>query len=114
MISTFLFVTLAWIFFRAENISKAIGYIKKIVSNTIQNPSQFLGLPGGHSDPMALQSVIYYVIPMVAFDWVFRRNERELFTTVKMNVLRWLLYVIIGLFVLFFFGTKSSFIYFQF
>ncbi len=114
MLSTFLFVTLAWIFFRAENISKAFGYIKKIALNAIHNPSQFLHLPGGHSDPLALQSVFYYVIPMIAFDWLFRRNERELFTTVKSGVLRWIVYVVIGLFVLFFFGTKSSFIYFQF
>ena len=114
MVATFLFVTFAWIFFRAKTLTIALQFIKRIFKNSIENPQQFLHLPGGVNNSLDIQTIVYYIIPMVFFDWLFRRNEREIFTNFKSEVLRWIIYFVMGLFVMFYFGTKSSFIYFQF
>jgi D-alanyl-lipoteichoic acid acyltransferase DltB (MBOAT superfamily) len=113
MIQTFVFVTIAWIFFRAKDIETANQYIKKIFTSIIEQPGQFLAKPG-LTDPYGVLNALWYVVPVILFDWIFRKNERELFANIPTQTLRWILYFIIGLFIAFFFGTKSSFIYFQF
>jgi hypothetical protein len=113
MIQTFVFVTIAWIFFRAKDIETANQYIKKIFISIIEQPGQFLAKPG-LTDPYGVLNALWYVVPVILFDWIFRKNERELFANIPTQTLRWILYFIIGLFIAFFFGTKSSFIYFQF
>lgn len=113
MIQTFVFVTIAWIFFRAKDIETANQYIKKIFTSIIEQPGQFLAKPG-LTDPYGVLNALWYVVPVILFDWIFRKNERELFANIPTQTLRWILYFIIGLFIAFYFGTKSSFIYFQF
>jgi D-alanyl-lipoteichoic acid acyltransferase DltB (MBOAT superfamily) len=113
MIQTFVFVTIAWIYFRAKDIETANQYIKKIFISIIEQPGQFLAKPG-LTDPYGVLNALWYVVPVILFDWIFRKNERELFANIPTQTLRWILYFIIGLFIAFFFGTKSSFIYFQF
>ena len=113
MIQTFVFVTIAWIYFRAKDIETANQYIKKIISSIIEQPNQFLGKPG-ITDPNGVINALWYVVPVIVFDWIFRKNERELFANIPTQTFRWILYFIIGLFIAFYFGTKSSFIYFQF
>ena len=113
MIQTFVFVTIAWIYFRAKDIETANQYIKKIFTSIIEQPAQFLAKPG-LTDPYGVLNALWYVVPVIIFDWIFRKNERELFANIPTQTLRWILYFIIGLFITFYFGTKSSFIYFQF
>ena len=71
MLSTFVFVTLAWIFFRADKMSTAIDYLKHIVVSILHQPSQFLHLPMG-------KLAFLYIIPLVVVDWWFRKDERRL------------------------------------
>jgi hypothetical protein len=113
MIQTFVFVTIAWIYFRAKDIETANQYIKKIFTSIIEQPAQFLSKPG-LTDPFGVLNALWYVVPVIIFDWIFRKNERELFANIPTQTLRWILYFNIGLFITFYFGTKSSFIYFQF
>ena len=113
MISTFSFVTFAWIYFRAKDLKTANQYIVRIIESSFENPHQFLTKPGG-TDPYGVLSAFWYVLPLIVMDWIFRRNDRSVFTNIKNQLIRWILYIIIGLFITFYFGTKSSFIYFQF
>jgi len=108
MSTTFAFVTFAWIFFRADGMHLAIGYIKQIGVSIIEQPGQFLMLPGG-------KMAFLYIIPLVLGDWYLRRDERSLFLT-KNYILNFIFYIGF-LFVLYLFGSynnQTEFIYFQF
>lgn len=111
--STFLFVTFAWIFFRAKDLSTAYSYIIRICKNSIDNPLQFFSR-NSVNDPYGVSSAFWYVLAMIVMDWIFRKNDRNLFSNIENQLLRWTLYLVIGFFITFYFGTKSSFIYFQF
>ncbi len=113
MVVTFIFVTFAWIFFRADTIQTSIGIIKHIVVDSIQHPTQFLHAPGGL---MAL----LFICPLVIVDWYLRRDERRLRIFGGPAIFRWVVYLAIT-FAFFFQINKShmenkvqNFIYFQF
>jgi hypothetical protein len=106
MSTTFAFVTFAWIFFRADGMQIALGYIKQIGVSISEHPGQFLILPGG-------KMVFVYIIPLVLGDWYLRRDERKLNQPKKLY-LRKLLQILLIILILLNFGSKSSFIYFQF
>ena len=101
MLSTFTLVTIAWVFFRSDNLTTAVDFFKKIFFNIVLHPEQFLNYP------TAIVSFLY-IIPLIIGDWIIRRDERVL---KKQN---FILYVIIGLLIWFNFGKNTSFIYFQF
>jgi D-alanyl-lipoteichoic acid acyltransferase DltB (MBOAT superfamily) len=112
IVTTFAFVTFAWIFFRADKISTAIGYLKQIVFSILINPQQFLQLPGS-------KMAFLYIIPLVIGDWCLRHNERSYNIKIK-PLLQGVIYTIITLIVLIFLlnnyitNANKSFIYFQF
>ena len=104
MIKTFVFVTFAWIFFRAETLTLAVNYISRIAQNIIEHPMQLLHPPSG-------LKALAYIIPMLTGDWVFRRNDRNY------PINKWIgliLTVIAFVYLLAAFGKKADFIYFQF
>jgi alginate O-acetyltransferase complex protein AlgI len=105
MLFTFTFVTLAWVFFRSYSLTSAWGYLKQILTSAAANPFQFLKIPHG-------LSAFLYIIPLIIIDWNFRFNERELMF--KNTFYKNTFYIALGLLVFFFFGKRSSFIYFQF
>ena len=104
MTSTFAFVTFAWIFFRADNMQMALGYIKQIGLSLVEQPIQFLTFPLGK---------FIYIFPLLIGDWYLRRNEREL-TVFHTKSLRYAFYSVMLFVVLSNIGVKKSFIYFQF
>lgn len=110
MLSVFVFVSFAWIFFRAADMGSAWGYIHRIGENALANPSQFAHLPGG-------KSAFLYILPLIVLDWKLRHNEREL-KSIANPYLRWTVYFILTLITLtymnLFSGGKIDFIYFQF
>ena len=112
MTTTYAIVTFAWIFFRAENMSLALAYIKKIGTNSIENPSQFLHAP-------LVKSVFVYIIPLIIVDWWLRHNERSL-KTPSNKLMTWFIYIILIIAILslmldtIFNKQPTSFIYFQF
>jgi len=101
MLTTFVFVTFAWIFFRIHSLSDALAYIKRIFTDTIANPRQYLHVPDG-------VKVFYFIIPLIILDWYFRRDERNL------RKLGWIINILLGVLIWVFFKKESSFIYFQF
>ena len=71
MAATFALATFAWIFFRAEGMPHALGYIKQIAVDAAQHPAQFLHLPSG-------KMAFVYILPLLVMDWYLRRSERSL------------------------------------
>ena len=110
MASTFAFVTIAWVFFRADGIDKALCYLHGIMMSLLNDSSQFHSLPGG-------KAAFIYIIPVVIGDWHFRNNERKIMCA-KSNKINISIYVISSLLILhylnLFGGEVLDFIYFQF
>jgi D-alanyl-lipoteichoic acid acyltransferase DltB (MBOAT superfamily) len=106
ILTTFTFVTFAWIFFRANDLDNAFGYIQNIFIGLFKNPIQIL-----HPEGI---SVFIYIIPLVIGDWCLRRNERNL--EFKYKIIFYILYLV----TFFYFFDQivnkknASFIYFQF
>ncbi len=99
MASTFVFVTFAWVFFRAKDMTEAAGYIKGIFTNYHPKEALLYG------------NVFYYIIPLLLIDWWLRRDERNLRVP---NIGKGIVYILLALLVVFYFGKKTNFIYFQF
>jgi hypothetical protein len=102
MLSTFAFVTVAWVFFRAETIVDAVGYL----SGCLQH--------------FAFQSewnwvMLGFLFVLLIIDWSVRNNDRNVLAF-NSSLMRRLIYVvlILTIFAKFQFQGKSTFIYFQF
>ena len=107
MTITFLFVNFAWIFFRMHNIVDGVGFIKRIISDSINNPLQYLYKPDGIS-------IFLYIVPLILLDWYFRRDERTL-KAPNNKAIRIAVYFFLSILIFSFWGNSSnSFIYFQF
>jgi alginate O-acetyltransferase complex protein AlgI len=108
MSTTFAFVTFAWVFFRADEMQIALGYIKQIGVSIINHPDQLFILPRG------IFSFIY-IIPLLVSDWYFRGDERVLKFSNK-KLINMLVYTLILLTILYSIidNDHSTFIYFQF
>ena len=111
MIFTFILATFAWIFFRAENMEKALNYIAGIFSPSLFSVPRFA----------EMENVSYTLILVVIFifiEWIGRENQFAIsgFKNVKVKTVRWLGYLCIVLTIYFYgyFGSNIEFIYFQF
>jgi alginate O-acetyltransferase complex protein AlgI len=113
MLGTFSLTVLAWIFFRADNISHAISYLTKIFSKsffTIPKGSDFLGT-GIHP------YVILVLIGVFIFvEWIGREHQHPIaYLSTKLNhPLRYVMYCSIVILIFWFDGREQEFIYFQF
>lgn len=108
MSTTFLFVTFAWIFFRADGMGTALGYVKRIGVSLWEQPARFFTLPGG-------KTAFAFILPLIIVDWYLRRDERRLRCDIPLY-LRVILYYLMFAFITYFMFTRqeSTFIYFQF
>jgi alginate O-acetyltransferase complex protein AlgI len=109
MFSTFTFVTLAWIFFRADSVSHAFYYIKSMISGLINFNSHF------NLKKIQINS-FYYIIFFIIFDWLLRKNERKLSLPDKKSIRLFIYLLFTFLIVIHVAIRKNSdtFIYFQF
>ena len=104
---TFTLTLIAWVFFRAENISHAISYLSEIFSYsifTIPVISSKMGL--------TLVLIIFFVI----IEWFGRTDEyaiEKLWFT-KSRYIRLTLYYVLITMIFLFAGSNQQFIYFQF
>ena len=114
IVSTFFTTVIAWIFFRAENVSHAILYLKKLFS-----PSLFY-LP--YKDLWAINTgnkIIYLGIFLSIFiliEWLQRDKKHALeFQNFEApRIIRWSIYYIIIISCFIMNGVQQDFIYFQF
>lgn len=111
MLKTFLVVTFAWIFFRADTISGAFQYISGIFSASLfAVPEMGMGMG-------VLFNVFPFILVMFVMEWLHRESEHGLdIKWIRSVFIRRASYVILSLFVFsyFQFAEKGDFIYFQF
>ena len=102
MSGTFAFVTVTWVFFRAETLGKALGFIEGFFD---------FGSFRMTIEPFMLLSLIL----MILIDWAHRHDARNILF-IKRGYLRYLTYTLLITLVFVKFGIqeKSTFIYFQF
>ena len=101
---TFIIATLAWVFFRAENLGAALSYIQGIFDSSLFSTPSFL-------NTVILGSIALCLI----FEWWHRDKEYGLQFGVKVpKVIRWSSYYMLMGFIFFYGGKSQEFIYFQF
>ena len=103
--STFLLVVLGWVFFRAENIGKALDYLERIFTKSL------VSIPFSQGN----NSLFLSVFIMIAVEW-FQRNKKYglQIDFIKNAFVRWSVYFGVLLIIFFFGGKSDTFIYFQF
>ncbi len=107
---TFLLSCLAWIFFRAANVSEAGLYIKRIFSFESFELSE-LSLAGFDDFTWFLGPLI---LLLLLTEWKNRSRQYGLTFISKHIAIRWGYYIILILFLIQYWGSEQDFIYFQF
>lgn len=111
MIFTFGLTTLAWIFFRAENLKQAFQYLDKIMTKSLFEIPYFSGI--GTSLPLLLFLTFFVII-----EWLGREKQFAIqsFALQWKRTFRWSFYIILLLSIYYFscIGSNEQFIYFQF
>ena len=102
--TTFLFSTLAWIFFRADSIGQAVSYIGKIFGKSL------IATPNANE-----ATILPLLFIMLLVEWLQRDKQHGLEDLKMHPVLRWVIYYAIILGIIFYgaFGNRN-YIYFQF
>lgn len=106
---TFSLTVFAWIFFRANSVGEAFGYISGIFSSTLFTIPPSLGI--GKILPLIILTGIFFMI-----EWLGRENQFAI-ESIGMTwpkPLRWSFYYLILFSIFFFVGKEQQFIYFQF
>ncbi|MBN2572308.1 MAG: hypothetical protein JXA68_09280, partial [Ignavibacteriales bacterium] len=105
---TFILSCLAWIFFRAENITHALSYIKNIFINSTLHPGQFL--------VYIKWSFLLIFMLFIIIEWTNRNRKHALdFENNHLSrPFRWGLYYFLVTAILLWGGEQQTFIYFQF
>jgi D-alanyl-lipoteichoic acid acyltransferase DltB (MBOAT superfamily) len=109
---TFIFVLMGWIFFRANSIGDAIGYIQGMFSTSM------LSIPyAGTKKIYSLALLILALVVFVVMEWIGRENQ---YAIARIGwrwprFFRWFFYALIIFGIGIYMQTKESpFIYFQF
>lgn len=103
--TTFLLICIAWVFFRAENISQAFSYLQNMFSASLfsmPSPDYLTYIP--------------WILILVGIEWIQRDKPHPLTIETIPGLVRWPAYFLV-FFIVFknFFGSNAnSFIYFQF
>lgn len=108
MSSTFLLVTIGWIFFRAHNMEQGIDYLSRMLFLREDTGNKTLEL----SD---LTGIFMRISFLLMTDWWLRRDERAL-RIIKPFYLRWTIYLTAAVWVIYelILNHHESFLYFQF
>ena len=105
MLSLFTLVTLTFILFRSENIGHAILYISDIFSYSLFLIPEIPSI-----------KLIVLVIIFIFFEWLGREGEyaiENIFILYEKSV-RWMIYTIFVVLILYYAGAEQPFLYFQF
>ncbi len=105
MLLTFAITVLAWIFFRADNLAHAFGYIANIFDNSL------LSMP-----ELFPRKTLLLVGFFLFIEWIGREHQFAIAKIgLKWNrIFRWGFYYLLIIMILIFSGKQQEFIYFQF
>jgi alginate O-acetyltransferase complex protein AlgI len=106
---TFSLTVLAWIFFRAANVTDAFHYISGIFSGSLFTAPHFPGIE--KSGPIAILTGIFILV-----EWFGREQQYAIAHLLSKwyKPVRWAVYYCIILAIYLFAGSEQQFIYFQF
>ncbi len=109
MASTFGLTVLAWVFFRADNLNQAVGYLTIIFSKSL------FSIPYFYRGTTVLPTLVLTLF-FIVVEWMGREQEYALekFGFGWPRPLRYSFYLGVAFGILFFAGQKTEFIYFQF
>jgi len=109
MLSTFGLTVLAWIFFRAENMTHAINYLATLFSKSLFTIPYFAG---GKQALMALLFILLFLL----IEWLGRTGKYAIENLPRgfNRPMRWIFYYGIASSIYWFGGEQQAFIYFQF
>lgn len=105
MLVTFILTVIAWIFFRAENVTIALDYVRRLVSTSL------FSIPELRPSYLAVLLILF-----LSIEW-FGRRQLYAIETLWLKypkILRWFIYYIIVMVIFFYSGKEQEFIYFQF
>lgn len=104
MLFTFLLVSFGLILFRAPDVSCALSFIGIVLSSSLISAPSLL-----------LPKIIILSIPLLILcEWLFRDKEHPLQDVHMRMPIRWSLYLILIIVILYFKGEQTAFIYTQF
>jgi len=105
MTMTFLLTCLAWIFFRAASVGDALAYLGGIFR------ASFFRMPEGEFGWFPLIAVLFLLT-----EWLQREKQHGLALEAAHfpRVIRWSLYYVVSILIMYFGGDQQAFIYFQF
>ncbi|MFC5048576.1 MBOAT family O-acyltransferase [Aquimarina hainanensis] len=102
---TFLLTAIAWIFFRAENITHGVEYIASMFSGSLFSYPEVMSV-----------KVLLLVMCCLVIEWLGRHYEHALahLPTAFPLMVRWIIYGGFVVLLFYFTGKQQQFIYFQF
>ena len=106
MLTTFSLVILGWIFFRSTSLKDAFGYIISLFSHSI------FTMPTHKVSTLSV-----YIFSLMLFEWIQRERKHglsQIESIIKLQPLRWGIYIFLILSIIQFGGKSETFIYFQF
>jgi D-alanyl-lipoteichoic acid acyltransferase DltB (MBOAT superfamily) len=108
IVMTFSITTLAWVFFRAETIGKAVSYISNIFSRSL------FTVPEGFS--LRVKFTVVFILLMLIVEWLQRNKQHALqIDDLRIpRIVRLGIYYLIVFSILVFGEDMNDFIYFQF
>jgi hypothetical protein len=108
MAITFLLVTIGWIIFRAESASQASIYFRNIF-----RPKSATDILASHPEAYA---TVGFVVVLLIVEWIQKNRIHGLnFASLRFpHLLRFVIYTVIIIFIVWFAGKPEQFIYFQF
>ena len=114
---TFTGVTLAWVFFRAADISEALLYFKRMFNGSLFDAVSLSSL--GDTFPAYPYMFVGAIVIMFVAEWIKRTDAHPLHFTEESTISRssrWVVYIFLITVIAFFAAlhTSTPFIYFQF
>ena len=106
IITTFMFVSIAWVFFRADSITVAMKYLQHMFAFN----NNWLSM----EIDRALIEALFAICLLVTFEWLARTKEFALQDFAHSLLQRWIAYTGLLLMILQYAVSETPFIYFQF
>ncbi|TNE28790.1 MAG: MBOAT family protein [Bacteroidetes bacterium] len=109
VILTFILVVIAWVFFRAENVSHAVSYLAGMFSPTLFDTPDYLGFDRS-------RIVLLLILFFMTIEWLGRSGQFAIQTLrfLPVRLLRWSFYAVLIFIIFWKGGEEQAFIYFQF
>jgi len=106
---TFIQIMLAWVLFRSQNLSQAFAFYGGMF-----NPKDWM--MGDFKSLLGVPKTLSFAILMLGAEWIGRKGNHplELLNRVEYAPIRWAVYYLLLLALVWFDGVQQQFIYFQF